>query len=230
MDAQITKPGLIYKKISDVMKEVESISKDSTNQAQGFKYRSIDSVYNVLNPILAKHGVFTVPNVLKVTREERQSKSGSVLNYTILEVMFAFFAEDGSNVCAKVVGEGMDSGDKSSNKAMSVAHKYAYLQVFSIPTEDEKDPDAQSWDAAQVGAAHSDPGSYVIQISKKYKGRTLYDVGIDEAMSFKNWLLDTAKKDNKPLGNAAAEYCNAVDLYAQQITDRAWAATEDDVL
>ncbi len=38
----------------------------------------------------------------------------------------------------------MDSGDKASNKALSIAMKYALLQVFCIPTEDAKDPDADS--------------------------------------------------------------------------------------
>ena len=45
---------------------------------------------------------------------------------------------------AVVQGEGMDSGDKSSNKAMSVAFKYACFQVFCIPTEEMKDPDADT--------------------------------------------------------------------------------------
>jgi hypothetical protein len=43
-----------------------------------------------------------------------------------------------------MIGEAMDSGDKSSNKAMSVAHKYAFLQVFAIPTEEQKDPDGET--------------------------------------------------------------------------------------
>jgi hypothetical protein len=43
-----------------------------------------------------------------------------------------------------VIGEGMDSGDKASNKAMAVAHKYAIIQVFAIPTEDDKDPENDS--------------------------------------------------------------------------------------
>ncbi len=38
-----------------------------------------------------------------------------------------------------MLNEGMDSGDKASNKAMSAAHKYALLQVFCIPTEEPKD-------------------------------------------------------------------------------------------
>ena len=38
----------------------------------------------------------------------------------------------------------MDSGDKASNKAMSSAFKYACFQTFCIPTEEMKDPDAET--------------------------------------------------------------------------------------
>ena len=57
-----------------------------------------------------------------------------------------FRSTDGSEVCATVIGEGMDSADKSSNKAMAVAFKYACFQVFCIPTEEmaKDDPDAYS--------------------------------------------------------------------------------------
>ena len=42
--------------------------------------------------------------------------------------------------------EGMDSGDKATNKAMSIAFKYACFQVFCIPTEEMQDPDADTPD------------------------------------------------------------------------------------
>jgi hypothetical protein len=45
-------------------------------------------------------------------------------------------AEDGSKVTACTYGEGMDTSDKSTNKAMSAALKYAIIQAFSIPTEE----------------------------------------------------------------------------------------------
>ena len=44
------------------------------------------------------------------------------------------------------VGEGMDSGDKATNKAMAIAFKYACFQVFCIPTEEMKDPDEETPD------------------------------------------------------------------------------------
>lgn len=134
----------IYTSISKIMAEVGHIGKDRNNQQQGFKYRGIDDAYNALNPLLAKHGVFTVPEVLDKTREERTNAKGTTLAFTCLRMKYTFFASDGSYVSAIVEGEGMDSGDKSSNKAMAVAHKYALLQVFCIPTEEQKDPDAES--------------------------------------------------------------------------------------
>ena len=64
--------------------------------------------------------------------------------------MYRFVATDGSQVSCVVEGEGMDSGDKASNKAMAVAHKYALLQVLMIPTEEQKDPDAEVHELGQV--------------------------------------------------------------------------------
>ena len=61
---------------------------------------------------------------------------------------YTFYANDGSSIISIVVGEGMDSADKSANKALSVAYKYACFQVFCIPTEEMKDPDADAPDPA----------------------------------------------------------------------------------
>jgi len=134
--------AMIYGKMALVLSEMSAIGKDSKNQQQGFNYRSIDAVYNTLNPLLGKHGIFMTPEVLEKSRDERTNKSGTVLAFTCLRMRYTFWAEDGSSVSCVVEGEGMDSGDKSSNKAMAIAHKYALLQCFCIPTEEQKDPDA----------------------------------------------------------------------------------------
>lgn len=134
----------IYESISRIMAEATPISKDKLNKQQGFRYRGIDDVMNTFYPLLAKHKVFIVPEVVEQQREERSTKSGGNLIYSILKIKFTFYAEDGSNISAVVIGEGMDSADKSSNKAMAVGMKYAMFQVFCIPTEDMIDPDGES--------------------------------------------------------------------------------------
>ena len=137
-----TKTPLIYQKIPAIMAEVPAIGKTKRNSQQGFNYRGIDDVQNALQNILPKHGVFYVPEILESNREERQTTKGGYLIYTVLKVKYTFYAGDGSSVAAIVQSEGMDSGDKSSNKAMSAACKYALFQVFNIPTEEQVDPDA----------------------------------------------------------------------------------------
>lgn len=134
----------IYESIAAIMQEIPAIGKDKKNQQQGFKYRGIDDVMNALQPILAKNKVFVVPEVLEQSREERQTNKGGTLMYSVMRIKYSFYAEDGTSVSAVVIGEGMDSGDKASNKAMSIAMKYAFFQVFCIPTEEMKDPDAET--------------------------------------------------------------------------------------
>jgi len=136
---------LIYSAIAAMVGEIGAITKDKRNtQGTGYNYRGIDDVMNALNPLLAKHQVFIVPEALDKTREERASRSGGNLIFTSITMRYTFYAVDGSSVSAVVVGEGMDSGDKSTNKAMAVAMKYAMFQVFCIPTEEMVDPDAET--------------------------------------------------------------------------------------
>lgn len=136
--------GAIYEAMSAIMADVEALGKDKRNQQQGFNYRGIDDVYNALHPILSKHGVFMTPEVLGQEREERTTTKGGTLLYSRVTMQYKFWAKDGSSISCSVIGEGMDSGDKATNKAMSVAHKYALFQCFAIPTEDMPDPDRES--------------------------------------------------------------------------------------
>lgn len=136
--------GKIYAAITGVMKDIGAVGKDSFNEQQRFKFRGIDAVMNALYPALVKNKVFVVPEILEQTREERESSRGGRLLYSICKIRYTFYAEDGSSISAVTIGEGMDSGDKATNKAMAIALKYAFFQVFCIPTEEMTDPDAES--------------------------------------------------------------------------------------
>lgn len=134
----------IYQSITKIMEEVPSIGKTQRNKTQGFMYRGIDDVMNALQPLLAKNKVFIVPEILEQMREERTTSKGGNLIYSICKIKYKFYAEDGSSVEAITIGEGMDSGDKATNKAMAIAMKYALFQVFCIPTDEMKDPDSET--------------------------------------------------------------------------------------
>lgn len=137
----------VYKAISAVASEMaeQGISKDRENRQQGFNFRGIDQVYNALAPMLAKHGLVILPRITERTVTERATQRGGVLFYVVVKAEFDFVAvEDGSKHTVVTYGEAMDSGDKATNKAMSIAYKYAAFQTFCIPTEQTAmDPDAE---------------------------------------------------------------------------------------
>ncbi len=154
------KPGKIYRQIPKVMADIGAIAKTKSNDGLKYKFRGIDDVYNEIQQYLAKHKIFTVPYVLKHEKEERKAHSGATLIYRMLTIQYTVYAEDGSYVIATVLGEAMDSGDKASNKAMSVAHKYALLQLFCIPTIEPKDPENDNPEVADIkpGTTRTTPG------------------------------------------------------------------------
>ena len=134
----------IFETINAVMEEIGAVGKNSRNEKQKYMYRGVDDVMNALNPAFTKHKLFMVPEVVSQKREERQTANEKNLIYSVLSVKYTFYAEDGSSIYTIVPGEGMDSGDKASNKAMSAAFKYACFQTFCIPTEEMQDPDAET--------------------------------------------------------------------------------------
>jgi hypothetical protein len=155
----------IHTVIPAIMAEVGAIEKGRRNTQQGYAFRGIDDAYAAFQPLFAKHGLFVVPTVLERIREERKTVKENgregVLIYTTLTVRHTFTADDGSFVEAVTIGEAMDSGDKSSNKAMSAAMKYALLEVFCVPTEDDNDTENHSHEpratAKPVGGSAANP-------------------------------------------------------------------------
>ena len=113
---------------------------------------------NELHGIFAKNEVFIIPEVMEYSTHDRASVKGANLIFTHVRIRFTFYAPDGSSVSSQVVGEAMDTADKGMNKAMSIALKYCLLQMFLIPTEEQKDPDAFSYDeSTPVTAPKSEP-------------------------------------------------------------------------
>lgn len=140
---------LIYKKMSLVMNDIGSVKKDQKNQAQGFKFRGVDQFVNALHPALTKHGVFMAPKCHRFEQElkdvERSNGRKGVDKHVVMEMSYTFYAEDGSSVTVgPIPAEGLDSGDKATNKALSAALKYALIQTFSVPTEDMAEADLET--------------------------------------------------------------------------------------
>ena len=146
----MTNTPKVYSAIAAVMAEIgaEGISKDRRNEQQGYRFRGIDDVYNALNPILSRNKLVILPRITSHSQQERQAKNGGALFYTTVSAEFIIAcADDGSTVTISTCGEAMDSADKSTNKAMAAAYKYAAMMVFCIPTEGDHDADGTTHEA-----------------------------------------------------------------------------------
>lgn len=140
----------IIQKLNLIMTEVGAVGKDERNQHQGFSFRGIDSVVNAVSPVLRKHGVVVVPNVIENHYQVIEvGAKRTAQSHARLVVAYTFYASDGSNIKAVVASEAMDSGDKATAKAMSVAFRIALLQALSLPT-DEPDPDSDSYERSPI--------------------------------------------------------------------------------
>ena len=134
----------IYSALAEINRKVGALTKSRKNQQQGFMFRGIDDVMNELHYHFAELEILVIPEVETYDVTERVTAKGGAMFVVRATMKFHLTASDGSFVTIRNVGEAMDSGDKAMNKAMSIALKYALLQLFLIPTEDKKDPDYYS--------------------------------------------------------------------------------------
>ena len=127
-----------------VMAEVQSVGKDGTNTQQGYRFRGIDGVMNAVGPALRKHGVVIVPTVEESNyREVEVGAKRTLQRECTVRVKYTVYGPNGGCFSGTVYGEALDSGDKATAKAHSVAYRTFLLQALTIPTDDP-DPDQHS--------------------------------------------------------------------------------------
>ena len=119
-----------------------------------YNFRGIDAVVNKVGPIFAAHGVFLRAEILSAEYEQHKSRAGGELFSARLHLRYHFVAGDGSQVWTEAIGTGWDSGDKATNKALSIAYKYAVCQALSIPVEPGEldDADEQNYEVTPSAA------------------------------------------------------------------------------
>jgi len=140
----------IIKLLTQVMEEAGAVRKTERNTHQNFNFRGIDSVVNAVSPALRKHGVVVVPTLNDCIYETvTVGQNRTQMGHVRVNVTYTFFAPDGSSVASTVSAESMDSGDKATAKAMSVAFRTALLQTLCLPTDDA-DPDTFTYERTTV--------------------------------------------------------------------------------
>jgi hypothetical protein len=203
----------VYALIPKIMNEVGAIGKSGKNTQQNYKFRSIDDMYNKLQPVLARNGVFFVPEIIESTEDSYANNKGTRFVRVKVRVKYHIYAADGSELISVVDGEGIDTSDKATNKAITAAFKYMLIQVFCIAVEDLPDADKDSHEPPPLPkprlAAAPKPrptkpappnpfekpenaGDYIVQVAP-FKDMKLRDCDLAKLESIVLQLIEAAK-------------------------------------
>lgn len=147
----------IYTALAAVMADCDHVAKRDRNEHQRFLFRGIDAVVNAVSAHLIEAGVVVGPSGIRDYHHGsvEVGRNRTPMGHVTLVAAYTFTAPDGSSLVFEAPGEAMDSGDKATPKAMSVAYRTALLQALTLPTN-EPDPDATSYertDTTQVQRA-----------------------------------------------------------------------------
>lgn len=145
----------IFEVFADVKRQVAPVGKDSHNSQQNFKFRGVDAVVNAAAAALDEHGVITVPVLEKYEYGQVEvGNNRTRMAHVRVEVTYEFYGPRGDCFRAKVPGEAMDSGDKGTAKAMSVAYRTCLIQTLNLPTG-EPDPDESTYERSPGSAGEA---------------------------------------------------------------------------
>lgn len=115
----------------------------NTSSGYGFRYRGIDDVYNALSPALSAHNLVIAPVAFDTVSD---LTTGGQKPQRIVRICVTYACVstlDGSRFEVKTIGEGMDTSDKATGKAMSYAYKNLIFQLFCIPVDGQPDTDSE---------------------------------------------------------------------------------------
>lgn len=126
-----------------VRREIRAIAKGEKYDALGtkFNFRGVDTVVNVFGPVTLKHGINILPSKVEATYGEKSTKNGGKMRECSVLVTWTIMGPMGDTLTLQTMGEALDTADKSTTKAQSVALRTLLLSFGLTPTHD-KDPDA----------------------------------------------------------------------------------------
>lgn len=126
-----------------VRREIRAIAKGELYNQSGtrFNFRGVDTVVNVFGPVTLKHGINIMPSKVEASYGEKTTKNGAKMRECSVLVTWTIMGPKGDTLTLQTMGEALDTADKSTTKAQSVALRTLLLSFGLTPTHD-KDPDA----------------------------------------------------------------------------------------
>lgn len=145
----------IFEKLSLITAEIGVVEKNlnvQVNKNSSYKAVSERDVIDAVKPIEAKYRVYSYPvsrqivdrDVLVKESEYNGQVTRTNTLFMRLETVYRFVNIDNPTDFTEttVYGDGLDTGDKATGKAMTYADKYALMKAYKISTGDDPDKEA----------------------------------------------------------------------------------------
>lgn len=124
----------IYEKIRQIMSNVDYIQKDDHVQFKTTNYKALseEKITSIMHQQFVNQGLIVFPVDQSWTR---------IGDITHVDVKYRIVNSENPEEFIEVVscGDGADTQDKGSGKAMTYAFKYMWLRTFAIPTGEDPD-------------------------------------------------------------------------------------------
>jgi hypothetical protein len=137
---------MLYKKISEVMKDVRYLKKDdnvSTGGSGSYKAISEEKVTETIRASLIRNGLVILPVEQEHKRDDTLLENNgkqTVSRLTTVNTKYKIVdIETGEFEILASSGTGVDTQDKGVGKAMTYSYKYLLLRTFAIPTGEDPD-------------------------------------------------------------------------------------------
>lgn len=163
-----------------VRREIRTISKGSEYNERGtrYNYRAADTVVQYFGPVTIKHGVNVLPFKTETSYGSKQTKSGSTMRECSVVVTWHIIGPKGDVLVTQTAGEALDTSDKSTTKAQTVALRNLLLNGGLIPTG-ERDPDADRIERGMDAPARSAESYRDEILDKKTSAARIQQIGYE---------------------------------------------------
>lgn len=170
----------IFQRMSAITEEIGKVAKNLTVGYGSNKYKAVGEVdvLNAVKPAEIKFGVYSYPASREVietevlTTENENGKRNSL--FLRIKTTYRFVNIDKPEEAIEITtyGDGLDSQDKATGKAMTYADKYALLKAYKIETGDDTDARA-SEPTTNVASGKKATAKQVELLAKAYTGDNL---------------------------------------------------------
>lgn len=140
----------IFQKMSAITQEISTVAKNLQVGEGKSQYKAVGEadVLAAVKPVEARHGVYSYPYSREIVESGEMvatTKYGERKSlYLRLKTVYRFVNMENPDEYIDITtyGDGVDTQDKATGKAMTYSDKYALLKAYKIQTGDDPDQNA----------------------------------------------------------------------------------------